>query len=274
MKFVKELNEPATKSSNPYWFIFMGTKLLMHCGDKKSYTIPCLENPETFGISCVRTQYLGRYNGTCCFSGEVTDEFELPEDMGFFPIFEIYPIISPDMIRIVFYAIQIVTWDRDFQFCGRCGARTVNMDNERAKKCQKCNLISYPRQSPAIIVAVTQGKKLLLARSERFRHSNMYSVLAGFVEPGESLEDCVRREIREEVNIEVKNIQYFGSQSWPFPDSLMVGFTAEYKSGEILIDTNELTEGGWFSVSELPRIPGKISIARALIDWFIEKGTH
>ncbi|MGD9200178.1 MAG: NUDIX domain-containing protein, partial [Chitinispirillia bacterium] len=96
----------------------------------------------------------------------------------------------------------------------------------------------------------------------------------GFVDPGESLEECVRREVREEVNIEVKNIQYFGSQSWPFPDSLMVGFTAEYESGKISVDKNELVEAKWFSVSELPKIPGKISIARSLIDWFIKKETH
>jgi len=132
---------------------------------------------------------------------------------------------------------------------------------------------SYPRKSPAVIVSIVRDNKILLARSQKFSNVNMYSVLAGFVDPGESLEDCVRREIREEVRIEVKNIQYFGSQSWPFPDSLMVGFTAEYKSGEISIDNDEIDEAGWFSVSELPRIPRKISIARQLIDWFIEKNS-
>lgn len=280
MKFIKELVEPAIKSGDSYWFIFIGTKLLIHCSDKKKCTIPCFDNPEKLGISCIRTQYLGRYNDICCFSGEitdafeVTDEFELPEDMKFFTVFEIYPMLDPDMLRIVFYAIQIIAWDRNFQFCGRCGSKTVNMAKERAKKCPKCNLVNYPRQSPAIIVAVTKGNKLLLARSERFRHIDMYSVLAGFVDPGESLEECVRREVKEEVNIEVKNIQYFGSQSWPFPDSLMVGFTAEYAKGKILVDNNEIVEAGWFSVSELPRIPGKISIARKLIDWFTKKETH
>jgi NAD+ diphosphatase len=274
MKFIKELAEPAIKSSDPYWFIFIGTKLLIHCGDKKKYVIPRFNNPGTLGIPYVRAQYLGRYNDICCFSGEVRDEFELPENMEFFTIFEIYPMLDPDIIRIIFYAIQIVAWDRNFQFCGRCGAKTVNMATERAKKCRKCNLINYPRQSPAVIVAITRGSKLLLARSERFRHIDMYSVLAGFVDPGESLEECVRREVREEVNIEVKNIQYFGSQSWPFPDSLMVGFTAEYESGKISVDKNELVEAKWFSVSELPKIPGKISIARSLIDWFIKKETH
>ena len=187
--------------------------------------------------------------------------------MDFVNLVGIFSMINSDMLHIAFYAIQIVAWDRDFQFCGRCGLRTTNMENDRAKICRACNLISYPRQSPAIIVAITRGDKLLLARLKRFKPSEMYSVLAGFVDPGESFEECIRREIREEVNIEVKNIQYFSSQPWPFPDSLMAGFTAEYKSGEISIDNDELVEAGWFSVSELPRIPGKISIARQLIDW-------
>jgi len=271
MTFVKELHEPPKQTSKSYWFVFFGTKLLVCCGDKNRYTIPRFETPDRMGISCVRTQYLGKYNDICCFSAEVTDEIILPKNMDFCNLVGIFSMINSDLIRIAFYAIQLVAWERDFQFCGRCGSKTTNMENERAKICKKCNLISYPRQSPAIIVAITRGDKLLLARSKRFKPSDMYSVLAGFVDPGESFEECVRREIREEVRIEVKNIQYFGSQSWPFPDSLMVGFTAEYKSGEISIDNDELVEAGWFSVSELPRIPRKISIARQLIDWFIKR---
>ncbi len=273
MTFVKELHEPSKQKSKPYWFVFFGTKLLIWCGDKSRYTIPRFGTPDRVGISCVRTQYLGKYYDICCFSAEVTDEITLPKDMDFLNLVDIFSMINSDMLHIVFYAIQIVAWDRDFQFCGRCGSKTTNMENERAKICRTCNLISYPRQSPAIIVAITRGDKLLLARSKRFKHSDMYSVLAGFIDPGESFEECVKREIREEVSIEVKHIQYFGSQSWPFPDSLMVGFTAEYKSGEISIDNDELVEAGWFSVSELPRIPRKISIARQLIDWFIERET-
>jgi NAD+ diphosphatase len=273
MTFVKELLVPSKQTSKPYWFFFLGTKLLVGFGDKSKYTIPRFETPDRVGISCVRTQYLGKYNDICCFSADVTDEITLPKDMDFLNLFDIFSMINSDMLHIAFYAIQIVAWDRNFQFCGRCGSKTTNMENERAKICRTCNLISYPRQSPAIIVAITRGDKLLLARSKRFKPSDMYSVLAGFVDPGESFEECVRREIREEVSIEVKNIQYFGNQSWPFPDSLMIGFTAEYKSGEISIDNDEIDEAGWFSVSELPRIPRKISIARQLIDWFIERET-
>ena len=112
--------------------------------------------------------------------------------------------------------------------------------------------------------------KILLARAGRFKNRKMYSVLAGFVDPGETLEECVKREIKEEVNIEEKNIRYFGSQTWPFPDSLMIGFIADYKSGELSIDGDEIIDAGWFSPDNLPGIPGKLSIARELIDWFSE----
>jgi len=141
---------------------------------------------------------------------------------------------------------------------------------ERAKRCPKCGLLHFPRLAPAIIVLVERGDKLLMARSRHFA-SGMYSVLAGFVEPGESLEEAVIREVKEEVGISIKDIQYFGSQSWPFPHSLMIGFTATYEGGEISMDDTEIEDAGWFSIDKLPPLPGKISIARKLIDWFITK---
>ena len=121
-----------------------------------------------------------------------------------------------------------------------------------------------------MIVLVERGHELLLARSRHFL-PGMYSVLAGFVEPGESLEEAVVREVKEEVGVTVKDIRYFGSQSWPFPHSLMIGFTATYAGGEISLDDSEIEEAGWFTVDNLPPIPGKISIARKLIDWFVAK---
>ena len=119
-------------------------------------------------------------------------------------------------------------------------------------------------------VRFIKENKILLARAGRFKKRKMYSVLAGFVDPGETLEECVKREMKEEVNIEVKNIRYFGSQPWPFPDSLMIGFIADYKSGELSIDGDEIIDAGWYSPDNLPLIPGKLSIARELIDWFSE----
>jgi NAD+ diphosphatase len=143
-------------------------------------------------------------------------------------------------------------------------------NTERAKECPQCGLLYFPRLAPAIIVLVQRGDQLLLARSRHFMEG-MYSVLAGFVEPGESLEEAVAREVREEVGIEVKDVHYFASQPWPFPHSLMIGFTATYAGGEISLNDDEIENASWFKVDNLPRIPGKISIARKLIDWFIEK---
>ena len=173
------------------------------------------------------------------------------------------------MMRAAFRAVQIVAWDETHRFCGACGGTTIKKTDEHAMVCTKCGHVSYPRLSPAVIVAVTKGDRLLLARNKNFV-TGMYSVLAGFVEAGETLEECVRREIREEVGIEVKNIKYFGSQSWPFPNSYMLAFTAEHESGEIQIDENEIADARWFSVEEIPKIPGSLSISRKLINWFIE----
>jgi NAD+ diphosphatase len=124
--------------------------------------------------------------------------------------------------------------------------------------------------SPAIIVAVTRGPEILLARARRF-HADFYSVLAGFLEYGETLEQCVKREVREEVGIDVGNIRYFATQPWPFPNTLMVGFTADYAGGVVTVDNVEITDARWFTADELPSIPPKGSIARRLIDWFVEK---
>ena len=144
---------------------------------------------------------------------------------------------------------------------------------DRSKRCPACGLVSYPRISPAVIVAITRGDRLLLAANRRHAGA-MYSVLAGFVEPGESLEECVHREIREEVGLEVTDVRYFGSQSWPFPNSLMVAFTAAHAAGEIAVDPEELVEARWFAPGELPPIPGCGTISRRLIDGFVESASR
>jgi NAD+ diphosphatase len=173
------------------------------------------------------------------------------------------------MLKAAFRAVQILEWNENHRFCGACGEATVRKTEEHARVCRKCGQVFYPRMSPAVIVAITKGNKLLLARNKNFPPGR-YSVLAGFVEAGETLEECIKREIKEEAGIEVKNIRYFGSQSWPFPNSYMLAFTAEYDKGEIRLDDSELADAGWFGADEMPQIPGSISISRRLIDWFVE----
>ncbi|WP_430309807.1 NAD(+) diphosphatase [Pseudomonas sp. PONIH3] len=175
-----------------------------------------------------------------------------------------------DTYKVLGYAAQIGTWAREHRFCGSCGQRMTQIHWERAMYCQPCDLRSYPRISPSMIVLITRGDEVLLARSPRFV-TGVYSTLAGFAEPGESAEDCLVREVREEVAVEVKNIQYVGSQCWPFPHSMMLGFHAEYAGGEIVMQADEIEDAQWFNVHELPPLPAGRSIARYLIDLYVAR---
>ena len=175
-----------------------------------------------------------------------------------------------DTYKVLGYAAQIGTWAREHRFCGSCGQAMTQIRWERAMYCQPCDLRSYPRISPSMIVLVTRGDEILLARSPRFV-TGVYSTLAGFAEPGESAEDCLVREVREEVAVEVQNIQYVGSQCWPFPHSMMLGFHAEYAGGEIVMQPDEIEDAQWFSVHDLPPLPAGRSIARYLIDLYVAR---
>lgn len=175
-----------------------------------------------------------------------------------------------EIFRMLTYAAQIGTWHSQHRFCGSCGAPTRQLPGERAMRCDACESQHYPRLSPSMIVLVTRGEEILLARSPRFV-SGVYSTLAGFVEPGESVEHCVAREVREEVGLEVRNLQYLGSQGWPFPHSLMLGFHAEYADGEIVMQADEIEDARWFRVDDLPPLPAPRSIARYLIDLYVAR---
>jgi NAD+ diphosphatase len=172
--------------------------------------------------------------------------------------------------HVLGYAAQIATWAREHRFCGSCGQAMTQVPGERAMYCAHCRLRSYPRISPSMIVLITRGDEVLLARSPRFV-SGVYSTLAGFAEPGESAEACVIREVREEVSVAVSNLRYMGSQCWPFPHSLMLGFHAEYASGEIVPQEDEIEDARWFSIHALPPLPAARSIARYLIDVYVAR---
>ena len=190
--------------------------------------------------------------------------------MKFVDLRQAYSEMSEGCFALVNKAVQVMEWDRTNQFCSRCGTKTLQKPGERGKECPDCGELFYPRISPAVIVLIRKGHEILLARSPNFP-PGMYSLIAGFVEPGETAEAAVVREIKEEVGIEVKNITYFGTQAWPFPNSLMIGFTAEYNSGDIRPDGFEIEDAQWFSAEKLPVLPGKISISRKLIDHFLKE---
>ncbi len=259
---------PPTGPAEPaLWFLFRGARLLVGGAD-----VPRIASPANLGLSVVRWQYLGRLESadgpTHCFSGEVADETPAPQGMAFENLRALYLRLPETLFWLAGRAVQIVDWDRTHQFCGRCGSPTQNQIHDRSKACPVCGLTNYPRLAPAVIVRVERhdkgGRRILLARAQRFPTA-MFSVLAGFVEPGETLEECVQREILEEVGLRVKNIRYFGSQPWPFPHSLMIAFVAEYEAGEIVVEPGELAEADWFAADTLPAIPPPPSIANRLI---------
>ena len=270
MSFVPAVVPSSKKTEPAWWFVFRDDKLLVELMGEAA-TIPCAIDLESLHLRPVRKQYLGTLNGRRCYSAELAPDDSTPEGMTFRGLRQLFGLLDENLFSVAGRAVQIMNWDQTHQYCGRCGSSTEPKPNERAKVCPQCRLINFPRISPAVIVAVLKGDRILLAHARRFR-PRLYSVIAGFVEPGEALEECVRREIKEEVGIEVKNIRYFGSQSWPFPNSLMLAFTADYASGKITIDKTEIIDAGWFQANNLPSIPDKISISRCLLDWFVE--TH
>ncbi|APR76621.1 NADH pyrophosphatase [Minicystis rosea] len=222
------------------------------------------------GFVSVRQNDLGIVDGHPSFAVELAEDVVLPEGTAALGLRRLWTSLGEADFRRAGRAVQIVEWDRSHQWCGRCGGPTERVPSELSRRCPRCGLSFYPRISPAVIVLVTRGNEVLLGRNARFP-GRMYSTLAGFVEVGETLEETVAREIREEVGIEVENIRYFGSQPWPFPDSLMIGFTAEHAGGTVRPDPSELSDAGWFTIDTLPPIPPRLSIARALIDDWVRR---
>lgn len=179
------------------------------------------------------------------------------------------PLLDPEALRRAGRARQLLEWRENHRFCGRCGGETALADHGTALRCPACGLSAFPRVSPAVIVLVHDDERMLLGRAHRFP-PGMYSTLAGFVEPGESAEEALRREVREEAGVEVDDLRYFGSQPWPFPHSLMLGFHARYAGGQIRRDEDEMEDVRWFRREELPELPPPVSIARRLIEAFLE----
>lgn len=184
------------------------------------------------------------------------------------PLRQALDIMLTTETPFVFRALHFLKWLQTTKFCSQCGTKTILKLNENAKECPQCGHLQYPRFSPAIMVLISRGKELLLARSPHFR-PGMYSALAGFVNPGESALETIHREVYEEVGVEVNNIAFFGSQTWPFPDSFMLAFFADYAGGELKIDPTEIEDAQWFNLKKLPEIPSEVSIAGQLIRHFM-----
>jgi NAD+ diphosphatase len=253
---------PKDLAGDALCFVWRDDKILAR--NSEPPTIPTFSDVARMGIDGGH-HYLGRYYGVDCIALRVAADAPEPEGWQWRGLRSLFLQVSDALLAIAGRASQVVEWDRSHCYCGRCGTLTRDKPDERAKQCPACGYVAYPRVSPAMMVLVTRGRELLLARANRFPNA-MYSALAGFVELGESIEDCIHREVREEVGIEVTGLRYFASQSWPFPHSLMIAFNAEYSSGEARPCDDEIADVQWFSLDALPPLPGAVSISRKLIE--------
>lgn len=222
------------------------------------------------GVVAASAHAIGRHEGRAHVAVAIATashggEPSLPEGLRAAGLRSWFGVLEDATLAIAMRAVQIVEWDRTHRFCGACGTPTEQAQGERAKRCPACGLTAYPRIAPAMMVQVTRGRELLLGRGLNFPPGR-YSALAGFLEAGETIEDAIHREVREETGVEVANLRYFGSQSWPFPNSLMIAFQAEYAGGELRVDPAELADAQWFAPEALPQLPPRLSIARALIE--------
>ena len=257
--------EPPSSSREGIWIVVDGNRVLVKAGQGQHPDLTVAT-----GLADLEdAHYLGELDGRPVWTAHVRADAAHPEDHEFLDLFSLHTRTDIDGWMLGGRAVQIMEWSRTHQFCGRCGVRTDAMDGERARRCPQCRLMVFPRLSPAVIMLVHREDEILLAQGVAFR-GPMYSALAGFVEPGETVEQAVRREVFEEVGIEVGRVEYQASQPWPFPNSLMLGFRAEYSDGEIRRQEAEIVDANWYNVRELPNIPGPISIAHHLITEYVK----
>ncbi|MEZ5657905.1 MAG: NAD(+) diphosphatase [Burkholderiaceae bacterium] len=243
--------------------VFTRDKLILPHGAAGPLTWPLYQQA---GFVAETVHGIGRLGGSPHVAVSIGESgAELPEGFAAANLRQLFGAIDDTQLAVAMRAVQVLEWDRTHRFCGACGRPTEHVGHERARECRPCRLTFYPRISPAMMVLIRDGNRLLLGRGINFPPGR-FSALAGFLEAGETIEQAIHREVLEEVNVRIKNLRYFGSQSWPFPNSLMIAFVADYAGGELRADPAELAEAAFFEIDDLPRLPPPLSIARALID--------
>ncbi len=267
--FIPEITTKKEPAETDLFFIFFGKEMLVQ---DRGGTLHVPTRADLAGLieSLEVEIFIGSLGATSCYTA-IAKTDSVPSGYHFSQLRPIFFNCKEEYRSPLSTAVLVKDWAVNTRYCGRCGAKTEPRENEWCASCPQCGYVAYPRMSPAVIVAVLKEGKILLAHNRRFPSSQMYSLIAGFVEPGESLEGTVHREILEETGLTVKNIRYFSSQCWPFPDSLMVGFVAEYASGELTLE-DELEDAGWFSKDTMPKVPDKGPISRKIIDWYLDTG--
>ena len=254
-------------ATDTLWFIFHGASLLLRRGSGGASALPREAAPPVPATGALHR--LGLFRGLPCtaYAALQTPDPQLwdsPDLRG------AYALIERDLHPFANKGFELIHWDRQSQYCSICGVPTQPA-TDLSKSCPVCGREIFPALTPAVLVLVRKEDSILLARSRTFRKP-FYSILAGYLEPGENLEECARREVLEETGITVGKLAYFGSQSWPFPSNLMVGFIADYESGEVKLQANELESGAFYERNSLPPLPGPFSLSRRMIDWWREQG--
>jgi len=268
--------QPASPSEQPFFFVFKAEEILV-CRTEKGVHIPrAIDISMLLSHATESMHYLGVYDAIPCYMTVLAENTMPPAGMVFQSLrAAMHDIDNTDLFFIASRAKQIAHWDASTQFCGRCGHVTQRSPTERAKVCARCAALYYPQLAPVVLALIWRKNEILLARSPHFQ-KGVYSVLAGFVEPGETLEEACCREVQEEVGVQIKNLQYFGSQPWPFPSNMMIGFIAEHAQGEIVMDPVEIEDAQWFALPALPgglRLPNALSLSRQMIEAFMQRET-
>jgi NAD+ diphosphatase len=279
IEFVGGVEAPEPAPTRALWFVSRDDRLLVESGPELREPsddprvgprplwarVPTVSAPATLGLKLLTTLYVGRLQQTHCFAA-AADGDTAPAGFAWLDLRALFGLLDDASFALAGRALQLVDWDLTHRFCGSCATPTVRSENERARACPACGLVAYPRLAPAVMALVRRPpREILLARSHRFP-TGMYSALAGFVEPGETIEQALAREVFEEVGVGLTKVRYFASQPWPFPHSLMIAFVADWAEGEIRTDPAEIADAEWFEIDKLPLLPSPISIARRLID--------
>lgn len=265
--FLEKLSKhPALRKRMAYWFIFQNNTLLLL---KKDNALPGFTECASIAPYFLNHFQLGKLNKMEYYCAEVNKEALIPDVLHSLTLRQALPLFDLDMYGLAVKAYSIMNWDKNHQFCGCCGSLTTQQAKDFERQCTTCGLNFFPRISPSIIVLIKREDHLLMARGPHFP-PGIYGLIAGFVNAGERIEEAVHREVKEEVGLTIKNLLYCGSQPWPFPDSLMMAFTADYETGEITMDQDEIEDAGWYKYDKLPGLPSMaLSIAMKLIDDFV-----
>jgi len=259
--FNRALPSDIPPTSDSRWLLFSEAGVLMHGVD-----IPSTE--DLAGLLATSPTYLGSVDDVAYFADALPDDVEIPVGLSICGLRSLLGSVDDLTWAIASYASQMMYWRKTGRFCPVCATATEPRTQDWGRTCPNCGHIGYPRVSPAVLILIHDGDRILLASKPGW---DRYSILAGFVDSAETLEECVQRETFEEVKLTVTDIEYAGSQSWPFPHQLMIGFTCRYAGGDITVDNEELDRAGWFTRDSLPPLPPSISLSRQLIDAWLAK---